>query len=78
MTWIGIPPSKNATKLKDINGVPQAGRIQSALEYDFITAPADQLFGPKEKITRQGAAAMVAKVMLSMGAKPGRRQHGCI
>lgn len=69
MTWIGIPPSKNAAKLKDINGVPQAGWIQSALEYDFITAPADQLFRPKEKISRQEAAAMMAKVMLSMGAK---------
>lgn len=70
MKWIGIPASKNATKLKDIDAVPQAGLIQSAIEYDFITAPADQLFGPKEKITRQEAAAMMAKVMLSMGAKP--------
>lgn len=70
MKWIGIPASKNPTNLKDIDAVPQAGVIQSALEYGFITAPADQLFGPKEKITRQEAAAMMSKVMLTMGAKP--------
>ncbi|TDL55471.1 serine hydrolase [Paenibacillus dendritiformis] len=70
MRWIGIPASKNAALFKDIDALPEAGWIQSAVEYGFIAAPADQLFRPKEKITRQEAAAILFRVMLSMGAKP--------
>ncbi|BFH12525.1 S-layer homology domain-containing protein [Paenibacillus melissococcoides] len=70
MRWIGIPASKNPAQLKDIDAVPQAGWLQSAVEYGFIAALADQLFRPKENITRQEAAAILSRVMLSMRAKP--------
>ncbi|WP_246873871.1 serine hydrolase [Paenibacillus dendritiformis] len=70
MRWIGIPASKNAVLFKDIDALPEAGWIQSAVEYGFIAAPGDQLFRPTEKITRQEAAAILFRVMLSMGAKP--------
>lgn len=69
MKWIGIPASKNQTNIKDIHDIPQAGLIQSAFEYGFITGYSDHLFKPERLITRQEAALILSRVMMSMGAK---------
>ncbi|MCM3337694.1 serine hydrolase [Paenibacillus sp. MER TA 81-3] len=70
MNWTGIPASKAPLIFEDIHDMPEAGKIQTALEYNFIKGTSERLFEPNRPILRQEAAAIMSRVMSGFGAKP--------
>ena len=58
-----LKPSSETGKFQDVNGKWYADQVQALYETGIITGFADGTFGGEKKLTRQQAAAMIARML---------------